>query len=174
MRKASPILYVGCSAAAPEDNDDTGRSPRGAASSAGRTGEGTAGHALRYAAAEAALVAARADSADCGSGVQRDSHAGPNASLRSAGLAARRKGVCVREAMHLGILAPDYHSDCVVASKSWHGGDEHHSLRWAMDAQSNRAAGIWDRDGKFLAWRTARTGSDGQAAGRWARLRDYP
>src|SRR5258708_37761274 len=174
MRKASPILYVGCSAAAPEDNDDTGRSPRGAASSAARTGEGTAGHALRYAAAEAALVAARADSADCGSGVQRDSHAGPNASLRSAGLAARREGVRVREAMHLGILAPHHHSDCVVASKSRHGGDEHHRFRWAMDAQSNRVAGIWDSAGKLVTWRIARAGSDGQAAGRGARFRVHP
>src|SRR5258708_32144021 len=171
MRKAPPNLYVGCSAAAREDDDDTGHSPRGSASTAARTGTGSAGHALRYAAAGAAVVASRADSADCGSGVRDDSHAGPNTSLRSAGLAARREGIRVREALHLSILAPDYHSDCVVASKSWHGGDEHHSLRWAMDAQSNRAAGVWDRAGKFLAWRTARTGRDGQAAGRGARLR---
>src|SRR5258708_31919619 len=143
MRKDSPILYVGCAAAAGEDDDDTGRSARGSASPAARTGTGTAGHALRYAAAGAAVVASRADSVDCGSGVQRDSHAGPNASLRSAGLAARREGIRVREALHLGILAPDYHSDCVVASKSWHGGDDHHSLRGAMDAHSKRAAGVW-------------------------------
>src|SRR5258707_12485012 len=101
MRKDSPILYVGCSAAAREDDDDTGRSPRGGASTAARTGTGTAGHALRCAAARPAMVAARADSADCGSGVRDDSHAGPNTSLRSAGLAAREEDIRVRKALHL-------------------------------------------------------------------------
>src|SRR5258708_29511770 len=110
MRKDSPILYVGCSAAAREDDDDTGRSPRGSASTAARTGTGTAGHALRYAAAGAAVVASRADSVDCGSGGQRDSHAGPNASIPIAALSAPREGIRVREALPLSIRAPHYHS----------------------------------------------------------------
>src|SRR5260370_27709338 len=73
--------------------------------------------------------------------------------------------------MHLGVLASREYSDCVVAPKSWHGGDEHDGFRWPVDAQGDRVAGIWDGAGKFVARRTARTGGDGAAARRRGRLR---
>ena len=56
---------------------------------------------LRHAAAEAEMVAPHTDSDNCRCGVQRNSHAGTDAALRSVGLAACRTRPCVAQAMHL-------------------------------------------------------------------------
>src|SRR6266849_2558786 len=68
-----------------------------------------------------------------------------------------------REALHLGVLASHHSSDRVVASESRRGGDEHHGVRWAVDAQGHRVAGIWHRAREFVARRIARISSDGAA-----------
>src|SRR5712675_1680407 len=147
-------------------------SPRGGAGERSRNDEcaferesrGRRECTLRYATAGFRVVAANTDSFHCRGGVQRDSFAGADAALRSAGLAASEGRVRGREAMHLGLLASRDYSHCVVASKSWHGSDEYHGIRRAMDAQSDRVAGVWHGAGKFVAGRVARTSGDGAAA----------
>src|SRR4029077_9300752 len=94
-----------------------------------------------------------------------------DAAIRSAWLAACGARVCGEEAVYLGVLAPDHYSDCLVVQESRRGGDEHNGVRRAMDAQSDRVAGIWYRAGKFFTRRIAGTGGDGAAAGRGTRLR---
>src|SRR6266849_2834000 len=168
----TPILYP---------DEWRGRSPRNGraaeSAAAARLGKrkrrGGSERSLRYAAAGATLVAANPDSADRGRGVQRDSPAGADAALRSAWLAACRARACFREALHLGVLASRHSSDRVVASESRRGGDEHHGVRWAVDAQGHRVAGIWHRAREFVARRAARISGDGAAAGGGARLRVY-
>jgi len=65
--------------------------------------------ALRHPAAGFAMVRGASRFHHCCGGVQRDSNAGSDASLRSAGLAACRAGVRGKEAVYLGVLAPcDY------------------------------------------------------------------
>src|SRR6267143_1850185 len=119
------------------------------------------------------MVAARADSDYRRGGLQRDSHAGSDTALRSAGLAACRARVRGKEAMHLGVLAPRDYPSGVVVSKPRRGGDEYDGVRRAVDAQSDRMAGIRDGARKLFARWTARTGGDGAAFGRRRRLRVY-
>src|SRR5712692_824770 len=166
----TPILYP---------DEWRGRSPRNGraaeSAAAARLGKskrrGGSERSLRHAAAGATLVAANPDSADCGRGVHRNPPAGAHAALRSARLAARRARACFREALHLGVLAPRHSPDRVVAPESRRGGDEYYGVRWSVDAQSHRVAGIWYRAGKFFARRAARISGDGAAAERRARLR---
>src|SRR5258708_4429380 len=120
-QKVSPILYVGGSVAAYGDNDDTRRSRRGREETWRRAGE----CALRHAAAGFAVVAPHADSDRRGSGLQLDSNAGSDASLRSARLAACGAGVRGKKTVYLGLLAPGNYSGGVVVSKSRRRGDEH-------------------------------------------------
>src|SRR5712692_3399703 len=168
----TPILYP---------DEWRGRSPRNGraaeSAAAARLGKskrrGGSERSLRYAAAGATLVAANPDSADRGRGVHRDSPAGADAALRSARLAARGARARFREALHLGVLASHHSSDRVVASESRRGGDEHHGVRWAVDAQGHRVAGIWHRAREFVARRAARISGNGAAAGGGARLRVY-
>src|SRR5216684_1917178 len=167
-----PILYP---------DERRGRRPRngrtaepGAATRLGkRKRRGGSERSLRYAAAGATLVAANPDSADRGRGVHRDSLAGADAALRSARLAARRARACFREALHLGVLAPRHSPNSVVAPESRRGGDEHHGVRWTVDAQGHRVAGLWYGARQFIARRAARISGDGAAAGGGARLRVY-
>src|SRR6266851_9322116 len=168
----TPILYA---------DEWRGRSPRNGraaeSAAAARLGKrkrrGGSERSLRYAAAGATLLAANPDSADRGRGVHRDSPAGADAALRSARLAARGARARFREALHLGVLASHHSSDRVVASESRRGGDEHHGVRWAVDAQGHRVAGIWHRAREFVARRSPRISGDGAAAGGGARLRVY-
>src|SRR5882672_7365527 len=150
-----------------EDDDDTQRSRRGHK----EIRRGTRECALRHTAARAAVVAAHPDSDYRRGSVQRDSNAGSDAALRSAGLAACRARVCGKEAMYLGLLAPDHNPDCVVVSKPRRGGDEHHGVRRAVDTQSDRVAGIRNGARQLLARGIARVGGDGAAIGRRPRLR---
>src|SRR5260370_11557098 len=158
-----------------------GRSPRNGraaeSAAAARLGKskrrGGSERSLRHAAAGATLVAANPDSADRGRGVPRDSAGGADAAVRCARLAARRARACFREALHLGVLAPRHSPNSVVAPESRRGGDEHHGVRWTVDAQGHRVAGIWHRAREFIARRAARISGNGAAAGRGARLRVY-
>src|SRR5260370_10097835 len=136
-----------------------------------RKRRGGSERSLRYAAAGATLVAANPDSADRGRGVQRDSPAGADAALRSAWLAACRARTCFREALHLAALASRHSSDRVVAPESRRVGDEHHGVRWTVDAQGHRGAGLLDGARQFISRRAARISGNGAAAGGRARLR---
>ena len=111
------------------------------------------------------MVAAHPDSGHRGGGLQHDSNAGSDTALRSAGLAACRVRVRGKEAMHLGVLAPCDYPSGVVVSKPRRGGNEHDCFRRAMDAQSDRVAGIRDGARKLFARGTARTGGDGATVG---------
>src|SRR3984957_682387 len=99
----------------------------------GRSGE----RSLRHAAAATEMVAPHTDSDNCRRGVQRNSHAGTDAALRSPGLAACRTDLCVAQALHLCVLAPGDHSDFVVGAGPRHRSDEHDGVRRAVDAQSH-------------------------------------
>src|SRR6267142_606785 len=78
-------------------------------------------------------------------------------------MAARGARVCFE--------TPNHYSDCVVAPKQGRGGDEHHGVRWAVDTQGHRVAGIRDGAGEFVSRRIARARGDGKAAGRGSGLR---
>src|SRR6267378_4442274 len=168
-QKVSPILYVGgvtvarevrSFAAAHRNEDDTRRNRRGHE----EIRRGTSQCALRHPAAGLAVVAAHPDSDHRRGSVQRDSNAGSDASLRSAWLAPCGACACIGQEVHLGVLAPDHYPDCVVAPKPRRRGDEHHGVRRAVDAQSDRVAGIRHGARQFVARRTARAGGDGAAA----------
>ena len=64
--------------------------------------------------------------------------------------------------MHRGILAPMHFFGGLEIPESRRGGDEHHELRWAVDAASDREAWIWHLAGKFYPRRTARVGGYGE------------
>src|SRR5258708_24929826 len=92
-----------------------------------RKWRGRGERALRYAAAGVAVVAADTDPLHCRGCVQRNSRAGTDAALRSAGLAACGGRVRFGEAVHLGVLASYHYSHCMVAPESRHAVDDH---RW--------------------------------------------
>src|SRR5882762_8977034 len=123
----TPILYAderkGCS-----PRCGAGNWPRCVECSGRRQQRGRGELALRYAASGVAVVAAYIDSAYCWGSVKSDSFGGANAGLCSAVMAACGGRLRCRETVHLGVLASRNNSDCVVASKSWHGGDEYHGV----------------------------------------------
>src|SRR5579863_2151569 len=117
--------------------------------------------ALRHATPRSPMVAAHPDSDHRGSRLQCDSPSWPDVALRSARLAKRRAGSCLRQTLHLGVLAPRHHSDCLVAPQSRSRGDEHYSFRRTVDSQSDRMAWLRNGAGKFFSRRPSWTGGDG-------------
>ena len=86
------------------------------------------------------MVAPHTDSDNCRGGVQRNSHAGADAALRSSGLAARREDLCVEEAMHLCVLAPRPHLARMVGPAPKNRNLERHELRRAMGKTQAKVA----------------------------------
>jgi len=117
------------------------------------------------------MVAPHTDSDNRIGGVQRNSRAGADAAVRGFGLAARRADARFGQTLCVCVLASGDHSDFVVGAGPRNCGDEHDRVRRAVDAQSHWVARLRYSAGKFVARRIARACSDGEAAGRRARLR---